>query len=111
MILNFTRFDGEASPANTIALNKLYEQYRSKGLEIYQIAFDPDEIEWRHQASRLPWTSVWATPDNRADVMIAYNVNPIDGAPTSFIFDRSGQLVKRITSPEELPGAVAAVVD
>ena len=43
--------------------------------------------------------------------MIAYNVNPIDGAPTSFIFDRSGQLVKRITSPEELPGAVAAVVD
>lgn len=111
VILNFTRFDGEASPANTIALNKLYEQYRSKGLEIYQIAFDPDEIEWRHQASRLPWTSVWATPDNRADVMIAYNVNPIDGAPTSFIFDRSGQLVKRITSPEELPGAVAAVAD
>lgn len=108
VVLNFTRFDTKASPANTLALSKAVEKY-GKNLAVYQIAFDPDEISWRHQAMKLPWTAVWATPDQRAEAMIAYNVNPIEGAPVSFIFDKEGQLVKRVVSPEELDAAIAAV--
>jgi len=109
-VLNFTRYDGEASPANTVALNALYEKYHSQGLQIYQISYDPDELNWKRNAANMPWISVWVSADEGSAPMLAYNVNPIDAPPTSFIFDRNGNLTDRITNPKELPAKVAALL-
>lgn len=107
-ILNFTRYDGQASPANTVALNKIYEKYGKSGVQIYQVAFDPDEIEWRQNAANMPWTSVWATPEHHADIMMAYNVNPVDAPPVSFVINRKGEIVERVSDPDKLDACVAA---
>lgn len=37
---------------------------------------------------------------------LAYNVNP-DGGPVSFIFDRNGDLVLRVSDARDLPAALA----
>lgn len=106
-VLNFTRYDGDNSQANTVALNSVYEQFKGQGLEIYQIAYDPDEHSWRRSAKNMPWIAVYApaTDDNR--VLVAYNVDPIHGNPVSFVFNRQGELVERVADPSKLGAAIA----
>ncbi len=105
-VLNFVRYDHKNSPANTVALNEAYTKYKNAGLKIYQISFDPDEMNWRRSAANMPWTSVWNSPTEGYDILLAYNVNP-DGGPVSFIFDRNGDLVLRVSDARDLPAALA----
>ena len=105
-VLNFVRYDHKNSPANTVALNEVYTKYKNAGLKIYQISFDPDEMNWRRSAANIPWTSVWNSPTEGYGILLAYNVNP-DGGPVSFIFDRNGDLVLRVSDARDLPAALA----
>lgn len=106
-VLNFTRYDGPNSQANTVALNELYESQKANGLEIYQIAFDPSEAEWKQSAANMPWIAVWNAPTDGYDMLVAYNVDPVNGNPVSFVFNRAGEIVARVTDPAGLAAAVA----
>lgn len=106
-VLNFTRYDGEASQANTLALKKIYDQYHGQGLEIYQVAYDPDEMNWKRSAANMPWIAVWSAPTDKAAPLLAYNVDPIHGGPVSFVFNSLGELIERVSSPDQLSAAVA----
>lgn len=106
-VLNFTRYDGEASQANTVALKSVYDAYHGNGLEIFQIAYDPDEISWKRSAENMPWISVWNSPTDNIEALINYNVDPINGAPVSFVFNRQGELVERVADPTKLSAIVA----
>lgn len=109
-VLNFTRYDGANSQANTVALNDVYQQYKGQGLEIYQIGYDPDEHEWRRSAKNMPWIAVYAPANDDNQVLVSYNVDPIYGNPVSFVFNRKGELVERVTDPSKLATAVAKVL-
>ena len=108
-VLSLTRYDNENSPAYTATLRNVYEKYSPLGLEIYQLAFDPDEIAWRRSAANMPWTAVWNAPAEGLDVLIAYNANPVEGNPVSFVFDSNGDLVERVSDPAKLDAALAKV--
>ena len=101
-VVSLTRYDHPLSPANTAALGEVYETFRDKGLVIYQIDFEPNEAHWRQTATTLPWISVYNRPTDPVDILIAYNADPINGNPTSFVFDRNGELVARVSDPAEL---------
>ncbi len=59
VLLNFTAYELPQSPAYNAMLNELYSRYHERGLEIYQLAFDSDEVAWKNAAANLPWiTSV-----------------------------------------------------
>lgn len=109
-VLNFTRYDGQYSQANTLALKKVYDTYHSQGVEIFQIAYDPDELTWKQSAQNMPWIAVYNSSADPVDALIAYNVDPINGAPVSFVFNRAGEVVTRVTDPDRLAAAVAAVL-
>lgn len=102
VILNFTAYTLENSPELNLILNKLYTLYNSKGMEIYQVAFDGDEVEWKTSARNLPWVTVWNSPADGDQVLAKYNVGAI---PMSFII-RNGELVKRVINPNDLPAEV-----
>ncbi len=106
VILNFTRYDGQASQANTMALNQAYSAHKGD-LDIYQIAYDADELSWRESAANMPWIAVFCPQNQGLDIMAAYNVDPIHGGPVSFIFNRQGDLVKRVSAPTELAASLA----
>ncbi len=110
VVLNITRFYHPDSPLNTVELNKVYERYGKNGIQIYQVAFDVDEIAWKQQAASMPWISVWATRNTGNEIMINYNVNP-NATPTSFVFDRKGQLVERVSDPTKLAVAVEKIAN
>ena len=90
------------SPELNIILNQLYTLYKNKGFEIYQIAFDPEEVEWKTSARNLPWITVWNSLADGDEVLANYNVGAI---PMSFIIS-NGEIAKRVPNPADLPAQV-----
>ncbi|MDE6326752.1 MAG: AhpC/TSA family protein [Duncaniella sp.] len=103
VILNFTAYAADESPAFNIALNKVYEKYHANGLEIFQVSLDDNEHVWKSTAANLPWITVLnSVADNT--VILNYNVQSL---PTTYIFNRNGELVERVDDITTLDKAVA----
>lgn len=103
VVLNFTAYTAEFSPALNVVLNKIYERYHGSGLEIYQIAFDGDEYQWRQSAKNLPWITVYNANTDGDKYIMSYNVGAL---PCSFIV-KDGKLMERVADPAKLEQAVA----
>ena len=104
VILNFTAYAADWSPAFNVELNKVYEKYHANGLEIYQVSVDEDEYAWKRTAKNLPWITVLNNVANGSKTLSQYNVGAI---PTTFVFNRDGQLVERVLDIADLDKAVA----
>lgn len=104
ILLSFTDYGTQSSPAYNNVLNDLYALYHSKGLEIYQIAFDANEVEWKEAARNLPWITVWNAPEDGVGPLASYNVGVF---PSTYIIDRKGEIRKRVTDPTDLPKEIA----
>ncbi|MBR5803361.1 MAG: AhpC/TSA family protein [Bacteroidaceae bacterium] len=89
VLLDFTIYQNQASPARNIALRELYDKYASQGFEIYQVSYDVDEHFWKTSADNLPWICV---RDAEGGSAVTYRV---DGLPTYFLIDRANGLYKR----------------
>lgn len=103
VLLSFTAYDTDWSPAFNVELNRVYEKYRDRGFEIYQVSVDTDEYAWKQAAKNLPWITVL---NNLADskVLRDYNVTSL---PTTFVINRQGEIVERILAVEDIDPAVA----
>ena len=84
-------------------LNDIYQSYHAKGLAIYQVSLDQDNVAWRQAAQNLPWITVFDPMSINPKTVGAYNVN---GIPTTFII-RNGEIVERIEDATKLKAAVA----
>ncbi len=102
-LLSFTNYSAESSMAYNAILNTIWEAHPGD-IEIYQIAFDADETRWRQTAANLPWTTVWNSTTEGIKPLTDYNVGAL---PMTFIIDRGGNLVERVTDPAELSKKVA----
>lgn len=102
VILNFTAYTAEFSPALNVILNKLYEKYHPNGLEIFQVSVDADEFQWRQSAKNLPWITVF-NPSTDARPLADYNVGAV---PATFIIS-GGEIVERVDKPSAIEAAVA----
>ena len=104
VVLNFTTYAAEASPAFNVELAKVYNAHHSEGLEVYQIAFDDDEFQWRQAAANLPWSTVYNAPADGDQVLRDYNVGSL---PATFVINRQGELVERVPDISHLAATVA----
>ena len=107
VLINFTAYQTEWSPALNIALGELYTKYHDQGLEIYQVSLDSDFHFWRNGASNLPWVTVHDPQSVYSQVAGLYNVKQL---PALFILDRKGNLVKRVEDVKKLEADVKAVL-
>jgi len=103
VVLNFTALTAEKSPAFNIELAKTYDACRERGLQVYQVAVDPDEYAWRQSAKNLPWITVYANPSVDARALTDYNVTVL---PITFIINRQGELSERVEDITKLRSAV-----
>lgn len=97
VILNFTAYAAENSPAVNLVLANIYN---AGGVEIYQVSIDADEYLWREAAKNLPWVAVFKSPRDGDRVLRDYNVGVV---PTSFIIDKEGMLKERVDDITKLP--------
>lgn len=107
VLINFTAYMSEWSPALNMEFADLYGKYHDKGLEIYQISLDNDVHFWKNAASNIPWTCVRDPQSVYSQTAALYNVKQL---PTIFILDRKGNLVKRVDDVKKLESDIKAVL-
>lgn len=107
VLINFTAYQTEWSPALNMALGELYTKYHDQELEIYQVSLDSDFHFWRNGASNLPWVTVHDPQSVYSQVAGLYNVKQL---PALFILDRKGNLIKRVEDVKKLEADVKAVL-
>lgn len=107
VLVNFTAYTAEWSPALNIELNKLYSKYADKGLKIYQISLDADEHFWKNAASNLPWTCVRDPETVYSQAAALYNVKQL---PALFLLDKNGNVVKREDYPHKMENDIKAAL-
>lgn len=103
VLLDFTSYQTDYSPAYNMKLAELYKKYNSKGLEIYQISIDTDEQAWKVAADNLPWICVRDPQSLYSHNVSMYNVTSL---PTCFVIDRNEGILKRIEKADEIERAV-----
>lgn len=107
VIINFTAYQAEWSPALNMTLGELYTKYHEQGLDIYQISLDSDVHFWKNAASNLPWVTVRDPQSVYSQIAGLYNVKQL---PVIFILDNKGNLVKRVDDMKKLEADVKAAL-
>lgn len=103
VLLDFTAYTTDISPQLNKLLNDIYQSYHNRGLAIYQVSVDQDNVAWRQAAQNLPWITVFDPMSINSKTVGAYNVT---GIPTTFII-RNSEIVERIEDATRLKAAVA----
>lgn len=104
VLLSFTSYQSDFSPAYSVLLKEVYDKYHDRGLEIYQIAFDDDEVQWKESARNLPWITVYNAPTDGLAPLASYNVGSL---PLTFVIDRQGDVRSRVSDPRQLDKELA----
>jgi len=92
ILLQFwTASDVEQKKFNLDVLKPLYEEFNSKGFEIYQVSLDVDKGLWAQvvKEQKLPWISVCDSRGAQSTYASLYNISAV---PALFII-ADGQLV------------------
>lgn len=90
-------------------LKEIYDKYKGKGLEVYQICIDADKTAWARQVKDqgLEWVSV-CDPGNISGSMNLYNVQKV---PAMYIIDKNGDIVdKDLFELDKLERRIAKLV-
>lgn len=104
ILLSFTVYTAEFSPSYNAILADVYSKNNGRGLEIFQLSFDGDEFQWRQSAVNLPWITVYDPAGVQSANMAKYNVTQL---PLTYVIDRNGEIVERVSDPSQLAGIVA----
>ena len=107
VLLDFTVYKADFSLKHNAMLDKIYNQYKSKGLVIYQISFDSDAHFWKNAAMELPWNTVRDSQSVNSNLLRYYNVSEL---PTAYILNKEGELIKRIDNFDLLEKEIAQIL-
>lgn len=89
VMLDFTSYGEKGSTERTRKMRELYNKYKDRGFEIYQISLDNDIHFWKLSCENLPWICVHETDGSATR---SYSVNKL---PTSFLINRNNEVVIR----------------
>ncbi|OJV42570.1 MAG: hypothetical protein BGO29_11880 [Bacteroidales bacterium 36-12] len=92
ILLDFSAFEARESVQYTFALRDLYNKYKSRGFEIYQVSLDRNKILWEDAVENLPWICVRDDNGPNTRVVTLYNISEI---PTYFLINKKGDIVGR----------------
>ena len=107
ILINFTAYQTEWSPAFNIRLNDLYEKYKARGFEIYQISLDSDVHFWKNASTNIPWVSVHDPLSTYSTIAALYDVRQL---PALFLLNNKGMMVKRIEAIEAIEDDIKAAL-
>ena len=91
VLINFTVYQSEWSPALNMELTDLYTEYSRRNLLIYQVSLDSDVHLWKNVSSHLPWICVRDSESVYSQIAALYNVKQL---PALFLLDKKGVLTR-----------------
>lgn len=103
VLLDFTAYATPNSQERIMQMRRIYDKYAGRGLEIYQVSFDPDEHYWKTACEHLPWICVYDPDGIRSENVMLYQINAL---PSYFLIDRHAELQARIENIPNLEKAI-----
>jgi peroxiredoxin len=87
VLLCFWSYGNQECVRQNLQMKKIYEKYRSKGLEIFQVSFDNSKEEWQKAVryDALPWVSVIDTQYPNSIIAGNYNVQQL---PANYLINK-----------------------
>lgn len=107
VLLDFSVFQSPAGAPHNLLLRELYNEYASKGLEIYQVSLDADEHYWKTSAANLPWVCVRDGNGVYSTNVAVYSVRQV---PSVFLINRDNELKLRGEDIKDLEAAVKSLL-
>ena len=92
VLVDFTSYALDFSPAHTLFLREMYDKYSSQGFTIYQVSIDLNHLLWVEKSREMPWISVRDNDPLNCKARVSYNVTEL---PTFFLMDRNGDIIGR----------------
>ena len=79
---------------NNMETKEIYDKYKSKGFEIYQISLDTDRQQWLTAVANqgLEWISVCDFKGAGSVPVSVYNIKKV---PSNFLIDKSGDIIAK----------------
>lgn len=105
LIVDFTAYGSGTSSAHNILLNSVYSKHK-QALQIYQVSLDPDIHIWQNTAVNLPWICVWDSKSGESELIMRFGIQQL---PAIFLFDKQGNIVKRLDANENLETEVQKI--
>ncbi|MCK3685856.1 TlpA disulfide reductase family protein [Maribellus sp. YY47] len=108
VLLQFWAAVDRGSRIQNPVLVELYEKYKRKGFEIYQVSVDDNRAEWVDAIDKdqLKWTNVG---DMKGSV-IATQVFNVPGVPFNYLLDQEGAVVARNLQGPALDKAIGSLL-
>lgn len=103
VVLTFSLYAADFSPAFNRALADVYNKYSSRGVEIFSVGLDDDSYAWQQAVENLPWITVYDPLGTSSNNIVTYNVTSV---PMSYIINREGEIVERVADYTQLEAAV-----
>lgn len=108
VLLDFTIYSDAQIGVRNIELRELYNKYKNRGFEIYQISYDSDKHFWQTAADNLPWVCVRDEEGAASQYTTLYRVDKI---PTFFLINRNNELVWRDEQLTDLSKTIEALLE
>ena len=106
-LLDFSLSAIQDNVAYTFELRELYNKYHKQGFQIYQVSPDHNKLFWEESVLTLPWISVRGTQQQNEAALRLYNVTEL---PTTFLFDKTGEIVGRNIPFAEMDKKIAKLI-
>lgn len=108
VLLQFWSAADRTSRIQNQALVELYNKYKSRGLEIYQVSVDTDPSIWRLaiEQDQLTWINVGDMKGSRTALQ-NYNIQQI---PANYLLNRNGEIVSKNLQGPDLYKAVGKLM-
>lgn len=103
VLLDFITYSDLRTSEHSIALRELYEKYKEKGLEIYQVSLDANTHFWKTSADKLPWICVLDGSSLASSNMLLYRV---DKLPSYFLINKNNEIVMRDEQIKDQPAEI-----
>lgn len=103
VMLDFTVYAEANISARNLELREIYDKYRSRGFEIFQISLDDNEHFWKTSADNLPWICVRDANGPSSYNAVLYRV---DKLPTYFLINRANEVVLRDVQVEDIEKSI-----
>lgn len=107
VLIDFSAYEMENNVQYTFELRELYNKYKSRGFEIYQISLDRSKLLWQESVANIPWVCVRDEEGPATQCVSSYNVQSV---PTMFLMDKKGVIVSRNADFKSLNQAISKLL-
>ncbi len=109
ILLDFTVLGAEGSEAYVKSLKNIYNQFKGKGLEIYQVCLDPNKLLWEELVRKydIKWVCVRDGEGLKSPAAAVWNIQNI---PANYIINKKYEIAGKNLTGQRLEERLKDVI-